>query len=178
VSNVTFNFTLGQEELCNINGSRPKRDESASEDTDSPMEPFNCCNISLNTPFAVRAGDVVGACVIGSPDRSDYPTDQTISNVHRLNVVSEVNNRSQIQVDVPIGYVLLQHRSTSDLYLTSCQMNEILPAAIIDFETHFSPIRPRRLHISANIMNGKYNIILCVIYMMEEPIEAIRILNL
>jgi hypothetical protein len=165
VSNITFNLTLGREELSNINGSRPlmKRNESAIN-IESPMEPFDCYDMPLNTPFAVHAGDVVGACVVGSPDHLEDSTDQIISNVpHRLNIVSEVNNQSQTQEYAPIGHVF-----DSGSYLTSCQMNEALPATIINFKTQFSHVRSRRLHISANIMNSKYNIkVLDLVYIMS-----------
>ena len=133
VSNLTFNFTLGREELRNADGRQQK--------SDSPIEePFECYDMPLNTSFAIRAGDIIGACVVGGPDLDD----SSHSNVHRLNVVSEANNQSQ----PPIRHLLRY----SDSYLTSmCQMNETLPASI-DFETHFSCVRSLRLHISANIM--------------------------
>ncbi len=162
VSNVTFNFTLGREGSSNINDNRQKRDGSTSK---GPMEPFNCYDMPLNKPFAVRACDIIGACVVSSPaaDHSEDPNyNDTISNVHKLNVVSDLNNQSQTP------------HSDSGLYLTSCQMNEALPAAIDIAETQFSYIRSRRLHISANIMNSKYNVkLLDIIYIchpIKEPI--------
>lgn len=147
VSNLTFNFTLNREELSNISGHSNWQKHDMSSDEDSPMEePLDCYDMPLNTSFAVHAGDIVGACVVGGPDLED----SNHSNVHRLNVISEVNNQS---------HPCIGHLLHSDSYLTSCQMNETLPASIIDFKTHFSPVSDcsRRLHISANIMIGKYN---------------------
>ena len=147
VSNLTFNFTLGRGELSNDNGHWKKRDTSNYEDS-SIEEPFECYNIPLNTSFAVHADDVIGACVVDGPDLED----SNRSSVHRLNVVSEANNQSH----PPIGHLLRY----SDL--TACQMNETLPASIIDFENHSSLERTRRLqlHISANITIGKCNTIM------------------
>ena len=138
VSNLTFNLTLGREELSNVNGSWQKHDTSNDEDS-----PIVCYDVPLNISFAVCADDIIGACVVGGLDLED----SNCSNVHRLNIVSN-------QTHPPIGHLL-----HSDSYLTSCQMNETLPASIIDFKTHFSLVSnfSQRLHISANIMIGKCN---------------------
>lgn len=139
VPNSTFNFTLsGREESDKNSGSHQKCNESG----DSQTEAFCCFNMPLSTPFAVHAGDIIGACVVGSPELRE---ESNHSNVHRLNIVSEVNNRPRMQIYVPMGHPL--HNE----YITSCQMNATLPPAIIDFDTQFSPVRSRRLHISANI---------------------------
>lgn len=131
VSNLTLNFTLGQEQLNN-----------SSQQTHDIL--FGCSNIPLETPFAVCAGDTIGAWVV------DYP-DANHSSMHRLNIVSKVNE-SQVQEDAPIEHLL----HGADLYVTSCQMNTTLPAVIniSEFETRFSQ-RPQRLHIRANIMTSK-----------------------
>ena len=142
VSNLTFNFTLDQEELS---GHWQKRNTSINEDSPTG-ETLDCYDMPLNTSFAVRAGDIIGACVVSGPDLDD----SSHSNVQRL---SEVNNQSH---PTPTEYLL-----HNDSYLTSCRMNETLPSSIIDFKTHFSRVRAQRLHISAYITIGKCNTIMC-----------------
>ena len=141
VSNLTFNFTLDQEELS---GHWQKRNTSINEDSPTG-ETLDCYDMPLNTSFAVRAGDIIGACVVSGPDLDD----SSHSNVQRL---SEVNNQSH---PTPTEYLL-----HNDSYLTSCRMNETLPSSIIDFETHFSHVRTQILHISANITIGECNTIM------------------
>jgi hypothetical protein len=57
VSNV---ITLGREEL-----SKYSRIE----------EPFDCYDMLLNTPLAVRAGDIIGACVEVNNQSQTAPID-------------------------------------------------------------------------------------------------------
>ena len=128
VSNLTFNTTL--------RGKQSKSQQYA----EIIRGGFNCYNESVDLPFAVELGDIIGACVVD-------PTGQGM--LHQLDVVSDTED---LEPGVPQLHIYMHRSSPSNQnidYEKACKMNMTLPATI-EFNNQFSSV-PRRLHLNAKI---------------------------
>ena len=115
VSSISFDTTL------RLNNDRRKK----RHDRESEYETLNCHNESLDTPFTVHAGDVIGACVFNptGPNR-------------QLNIVSNVDGNSH----------------NLRLYVAeSCRSGRNLNFPAVIMTSELSAVNSMRLHLSANI---------------------------
>ena len=124
VSNHTFETTLRGERSNSLQYAEIIEDD------------FNCCDELLDTPFAVKQGDIIGACVVN-------PTGPGNSMLRRLDVVSE-----QPGVQLYMHYGPSTNQNTD--YERKCERVTTLPATI-EFDPDWFRPEPRRLHLKTII---------------------------
>ena len=129
VSNQTFNTTL--------RGTRSHSLQYAEIVEDD----FICCDEFLDTPFAVEQGDIIGACVV-------KPTGPGNSMLHRLDVVSDVQEQPDVYVQLNMYRSSPSNQNIN--YEQACKRDMILPATV-EFDRNWFTSRPWKLHINAKM---------------------------